>query len=100
MNSANKNGYNKFLVKKFHHLYRGNQIYILCHWVSVLTNHREQVSAEDVSIRKYQSEEADQRGIRHTLDCVGQQIYKQIVVRTIDTDVLILLMSYLGGFTF
>ena len=36
--------------------------------------------------------------MRHALHCVGQQIYKQIVVRTIGTDVLIPLISYLGGF--
>ena len=37
--------------------------------------------------------------IRHTLQCVCQQIYKQIVVRTIDADVLILPISHLGSFT-
>ena len=31
MNSANKNDFNEFLTKKFHHLYRGDQIYILSH---------------------------------------------------------------------
>ena len=49
-------------------------------------------------IRKCQSEEANQRVIHHTLHCIGQQIYKQIVVQTIDTDFLILVISYLGGF--
>ena len=51
-----------------------------------------------VYIRKCQSEEADQRAIHHTLHCIGQQIYKQVVVRTTDTDFLILVISYLGGF--
>ena len=37
--------------------------------------------------------------IHHTLHCVGQQIYKQSVVQTIDTDVFILLIAYLGVFT-
>ena len=37
--------------------------------------------------------------MRHTLQCVFQQIYKQIVVRTIDADVLILPISHLGSFT-
>ena len=49
-------------------------------------------------MRKCQSEEADQRVIRHRLQCVCQQIYKQIVVRTIDTDILILPISHLGSF--
>ena len=34
--------------------------------------------------------------IRQKLHCAGQQIYKLIVVQTIDTDVLILLILYLG----
>ena len=37
--------------------------------------------------------------MRHALQCVCQQIYKQIVVRTIDADVLILPISHLGSFT-
>ena len=64
--------------------------------VKELTNHPEQVSDKGVSIRKCQSEEADER---HTLHCVVQQIYKQIIVRTIDTDAVIYLISHLGGFT-
>ena len=98
-NSANKNDFNEFLAKTFHHLDRGDQIYILSYRGSVLTNHPEQFSDEGVSIRKCQSGEVDQRVIHDTLHCVGQQICKQIVVRTIDTNVLILLISYLGGFT-
>ena len=99
MNSASKNVFNEFLAKTFHHVYRGDQIYIISYRDSVLTNQPEQVSDEGFSIRECQSEEADQRVIRHTLHCVGQHIYKQIVVRTIDTDVFLLLISYLGGFT-
>ena len=100
MNSASKNDFNEFLAKTFHHLHRGDQIYILSYRGSVLTNHPEQFSDEGVSIRKCQSGEVHQRVIHDTLHCVGQQICKQIVVRTIDTNVLILLISYLGGFTF
>ena len=99
INSANKNDFNKFLDKKFQHLYRGDQIYFLSHRDSVLTNHPEQVSDEGVSIRKCQSGEADRRVIRHTLHCIGQKIYKQSVVWTIGTDVLILLISYFWGVT-
>ena len=95
MNSANKNNFNDFLANKFYHLYRGDQIYILSYRDSVLTNHPERVFDEGISNRKCQSEKADQRVIRHTLHCVGQQIYYQIVVRTIDTDVLILLIMML-----
>ena len=72
MNSASKNVFNEFLAKTFHHVYRGDQIYIISYRDSVLTNQPEQVSDEGFSIREYQSEEADQRVIRHTLHCVGQ----------------------------
>ena len=85
MKSANKDDFNEFLAKKFHHFYRGDQIYILSYCDSVFTNHPEQVSYESVSIRKCQLVEGNQRVMRHTLHCVGQQIYKQIVVRTIGT---------------
>ena len=72
MNSANKNNLNEFLAKKFHHLYRGDQIYLLSHCDSVLTNHSEQTYDQGVSIKKCQSEETNQRVIRHTLHYVGQ----------------------------
>ena len=72
MNSASKNDFNEFLAKTFHHVYRGDQIYIISYRDSVLTNQPEQVSDEGFSIRECQSEEADQRVIRHTLHCVGQ----------------------------
>ena len=59
MNSASKNDFNEFLVKMFHHVYRGDQIYIISYRDSVLTNQPEQVSDEGFSTRKCQSEEAD-----------------------------------------
>ena len=73
MNSANKNNFNEFFAKRFHHLYRGDQIYILFYRDSVLTNHPEQVSNEGISIRKCQSEKADQRVIRHKLHVLANK---------------------------
>ena len=55
----------------------------------------EAVDLHDVLITSCQSEEADQRLIRHTLHCVSEK-YKKIVVRTVDTDVLALLLSYVS----
>ena len=57
MNSANKNDFNEVLAKKFHHLHRGDQIYILSYRDRVLTNHPEQVSmkvylSKKVTLRK------------------------------------------------
>ena len=98
MNSANKNDFNEVLAEKCHRLYRGDQIYILSYRDPV--NQWSWTSLDDgVSIRKSHSEEADQQVMHHTLQCVCQQIYKQIVVRTIDADVLILQISHLGSFT-
>ena len=44
INSANKNDFNEVVAKKFHHLYRGDQICILSYRNRVLTNHPEQIS--------------------------------------------------------
>ena len=52
----------------------------------------ETLDSHDISITHGQSEEADQQLIQHTLHCISAQ-YKKIVVCTVDTDVLILLMS-------
>ena len=48
-----------------------------------------------VSVRPCEAEEADQRLVRHTLNLINNG-YKNILVRTIDTDVLVLLLSYIG----
>ena len=58
-------------AKTFHHFYRPDQIYILTYRNIISTNDPEQVSDEGASIRKCQSEEANQWAIHHTLHCVG-----------------------------
>ena len=55
----------------------------------------ETLDSHDISITHCQSEEADQRLIWHTLHCISAQ-YKKIAVRTVYTDVLILLVSYVS----
>ena len=47
-----------------------------------------------VSVRPCEVEEADQSLVRHTLNLIKNG-YKNILVRTIDTDVLVLLISYI-----
>ena len=97
MNSRNKNHFNEFLAKKFYELYQGDQIFIVTYRDGVLYKPAtEQIYNTNVSIANCQSEEADQRLIRHVLHCVSSEIYKRIVVRTIDTDVLVLRVSYLN----
>ena len=98
MNSENKNEFNELLARKFHELHRGEQVLIVSYRDSVLYKPpSEPINFPGVSITECQSEEADQRLIRHALYCLASyQSYKRIVVRTIDTDVLILLISYLS----
>ena len=48
-----------------------------------------------VSVRRYETEKTDQRLVRHTLNLINNR-YKNILVCTIDTDVLVLLISYMG----
>ena len=57
----------------------------------------EPLEQSDISITKCQSEEADQRIVRHVLHIIDNyDEVKWIVVNTIDTDVLILLISFVG----
>ena len=58
---------------------------------------KETLDSHDISITHCQSEEAEQRLIWHTLHCISAQ-YKKIVVRIVDTDVLILIMSCVSQF--
>ena len=57
---------------------------------SILTNDDKLHSRS--RINKCTSEEADARLVRHTIDCVGHG-YDRVVVRTVDTDLLILLIG-------
>ena len=47
-----------------------------------------------VSVRPSEAEEADQRLVRHTLNLING--YKNILVRTIETDILVLVISCIG----
>ena len=96
--SENKNDLNEYLGKKFIELHQGPQLLITTWRDTVIcSSNLEPINHPDVTITKCQSEEADQRLIRHVLHCLDNYIsYKRIVVHTIDTDVLILLVSYLS----
>ena len=45
-------------------------------------------------VAKCQSEEADQRLIRHMINCLSDTAIRRTVIRTIDTDVLILAIAF------
>ena len=48
-----------------------------------------------VSVGTCEVEEADQRLVRHTLNLINNS-YKNTLIRLVDTDVLVLLISYIG----
>ena len=85
------------MAERFIELHNNPKIFVVTYKNTVLyyTN-AEPIGTPDVSIMECQSEEADQRLVRHTMHCVSDcQIYDRVVVRTVDTDVLILMISYL-----
>ena len=53
---------------------------------------------QGISINDCQSEEADQRIVRHTLHCLSDCYqFKQVIIHIIDTDVLMLIVSNIGS---
>ena len=98
-NSENKNNLSEFLSRKMIDMHHNSKHLVATYKTTVLCSSPvETVDLHnEVSITSCQSEEADQRIIRHALHCILEQ-YKKVVVRTVDTDVLILLISYVGQF--
>lgn len=99
-NSRNKNALGEYLAAKMIELHGGPQLLICTLRDSILcSSNNERMDLSDISIVSCQSEEADQRLIRHSLNCLtDSNEYRNIVVRTIDTDVLILLISYISEY--
>ena len=97
-NSENKNNLNEFLAKQIIDMHQEPKVIIATYRDTVLCSSPIDLSdGHRFPINNCESEEADQRVIRHTLHCMSEQ-YRRIVVRTIDTDVLILLMSYVAKY--
>ena len=95
-NSQNKNNLHEFLSEKLIDLHQSTKYMVVMYRDTVLCSTSiETLDSHDIT--HCQSEEADERLIRHTLNCISTQ-YKKIVVRTVDADVLILLMSYVSQF--
>ena len=89
--SRNKNELNEYLAKKLIELHKRPQLLVASLKDSVLCSFdSEPLHHSDISITKCQSEEADQRIVRHVLHILyNYNDFKWIVVNTIDTDVLI-----------
>ena len=89
-NSENKNELNEYLVNKLISFHNNHRILIVSYKSGVLCSN---IKLEPSSkILNCTSEEADPRLVRHTRDALLQD-YSFVMVRTIDTDVLVLLIS-------
>ena len=94
-NDRNKTELNEYLSLKLLELHQGDLIMVASYQNTALS-FPSSCSEMDtpVSVRPCEAEEADQRLVRHTLNLISNG-YNNIIVRTIDTDVLILLISYI-----
>ena len=90
-NSENKNELNKYLADKLISFHKNHQILIVSCKSGVLCSN---IKLEPSSkILNCTLEEADPRLVRHTRDALLQD-YSFVMVQTIDTDVLVLLISF------
>ena len=93
-NGDNKNDLHVYLVEKFVETPIFQKQLVIKYNDSVLTN-IENITAED-EISNCDTEEADQKIIRHLINCAKKE-FKKLFVSTGDTDMLILLMSVLSN---
>ena len=79
-------------------LHSGSQLLVATWKDKVLCSFEaEPLEQPGTCITRCQSEEADQRIIRHVLHVIDSYAqFKRIVINTIDSDVLVLLISYIG----
>ena len=96
MHSQNKNDFNEFLAKEFIHLHHGEKLLVVTYRDGIITNNPSELLDGSTSIAICQSEEADQRLVRHTLHCLADHRYERVVVRTIDTDVLMIVIQFVS----
>ena len=84
--------------KKFIELHNDNSIFVVTFKDRILClPEYDSVALCESSIGTCQAEEADQRLIRHLLNCIqGPRSFTRTVIRTIDTDVLILAVAFVA----
>ena len=93
MNSANKHELGHYLAEKFMDFHSSNLIpTLVCTYRdSILSNSA--VLRTQTDINNCISEEADQRIVRHAINC-AKNAFERVDVLTIDTDVLILMVAF------
>ena len=96
--NAKPNDLNEYLARKLIEIHKGPKLLVATLKNSVICSFNlEPLNQSDVSITNCQSEEADQRIVRHVLHIMDNYAgFKRVIVNTIDTDVLMLLISYVG----
>ena len=90
-NSKNKDRLNVFLAEEFIQHYSGDKTLVITKNDSVLSN--DETLCINMMLTPNTAEEADQKLVRHALQCVRSG-FNDVVIRTVDTDVLLLLIAY------
>ena len=97
-NSDNKDKLNKYLGRKLLQLYQNEQMLVVTYENTSFTSKPACTELDQyIPVRSCGPEEADQKLVRHALNLLRKG-YKSILIRTIDTDVLNLLISYFSQF--
>ena len=82
---------NHFLADKLYSFHDSDKCFVVTKGENIMTN---DVSLrDDQFINGFPSEEADPRLVRHMVHCVRNGV-ASVVVRTVDSDVLILLLAF------
>ena len=90
-NPKNKENLNHFLSKRFLEIHNTGIIMVIIIENGIVTNNT--TLRRDPVISSCSAEEADQKLVRHMLQCLLTGI-KTIVIKTVDTDVFLLLLAY------
>ena len=90
-NSRNKDRLNEFLAGEFIQQYSGEKTFVVRKGEHILSNNG--FLAADTTLSPNSAEEADQKLVRHALQCVRSGI-DYVMVRTVDTDMILLLVAY------
>ena len=79
-------------------MHHKNQTLVCTYQETIFSSHQEKIENNmEVTITAYQSKEADQQLIRNTLHYLSSCfLYYKVVIKTIDTDLMILLITYLS----
>ena len=86
--SENKEKLNLYLAAKFIDLHANNtKVFLVTYGNTVKSNTPSLLSNQSISI--CEAEEADQKLIRHMLQCVQSDV-KRVTMKTVDSDVVIL----------